>query len=79
MFAVLVTTSVHALLFLIVPFLFVFGLILLELWFFFYQFFFEFTPQVYLTADADDILDELDPSNIYIIGGIVDRNRFKVG
>ncbi|KAJ4982068.1 hypothetical protein NE237_032905 [Protea cynaroides] len=32
---------------------------------------------VYLTADAETVLDELDPKQIYIIGGLVDRNRWK--
>merc|ERR1719183_1385614 len=32
---------------------------------------------VYLTADTDDILEEIDPNKVYIIGGIVDRNRLK--
>ncbi|XP_019098028.1 PREDICTED: tRNA (guanine(9)-N1)-methyltransferase-like [Camelina sativa] len=32
---------------------------------------------VYLTADSDTVLDDLDPKHIYIIGGLVDRNRFK--
>lgn len=32
---------------------------------------------VYLTADALTILDELDSKKIYIIGGLVDRTRWK--
>jgi tRNA (guanine9-N1)-methyltransferase len=39
------------------------------------------TPQtsiVYLTADSPDELTELRPDETYIIGGIVDRNRYKV-
>jgi tRNA (guanine9-N1)-methyltransferase len=32
---------------------------------------------VYLTADSPTELQELDPESIYIIGGIVDRNRHK--
>ncbi|KAJ1446370.1 guanine-1-methyltransferase-domain-containing protein [Pelagophyceae sp. CCMP2097] len=32
---------------------------------------------VYLTADAEDELDGLDQNVVYVIGGIVDRNRHK--
>lgn len=32
---------------------------------------------VYLTADATEELKDLDPAKAYIIGGIVDRNKYK--
>lgn len=31
----------------------------------------------YLSADADDVLDDISPDGVYVIGGIVDRNRLK--
>eukprot|EP01022_Parablepharisma_sp_SALTPOND_P017482 TRINITY_DN2802_c0_g1_i1.p1 TRINITY_DN2802_c0_g1~~TRINITY_DN2802_c0_g1_i1.p1 ORF type:complete len:307 (+),score=57.51 TRINITY_DN2802_c0_g1_i1:84-1004(+) len=33
---------------------------------------------VYLTADATDVLHTIDSGKVYIIGGIVDRNRYKM-
>lgn len=32
---------------------------------------------VYLTADSETVLDQLDPKKMYIVGGLVDRNRWK--
>ena len=32
---------------------------------------------VYLTADSPHILTTLDPDDVYIVGGLIDRNRFK--
>ncbi|KAG6868748.1 hypothetical protein C0993_011017 [Termitomyces sp. T159_Od127] len=34
---------------------------------------------VYLTADSEEELNELKPEETYIIGGICDHNRYKVG
>ena len=31
---------------------------------------------MYLTADSENNITELDPEDVYIIGGIVDRNRY---
>jgi tRNA (guanine9-N1)-methyltransferase len=33
---------------------------------------------VYLTADAEETVDKLENGTKYIIGGIVDKNRYKV-
>lgn len=32
---------------------------------------------VYLTPDTDDVLETIEADKVYIIGGIVDKNRFK--
>lgn len=32
---------------------------------------------VYLTSDSPNVLDDMDNDKIYVIGGIVDRNRLK--
>ena len=31
---------------------------------------------VYLSADATNTVESVDPSKVYVIGGIVDRNRY---
>lgn len=33
---------------------------------------------IYLTADTDDTIEELEDGKVYVLGGIVDRNRHKV-
>lgn len=33
---------------------------------------------VYLTADSPNVLHTLEASKVYILGGLVDRNRYKV-
>ena len=32
---------------------------------------------VYLTADSETMLTEFDKNAVYVIGGLVDRNRYK--
>eukprot|EP00172_Hildenbrandia_rubra_P002327 Plantae.Rhodophyta-Hildenbrandia_rubra.ctg310.p1 GENE.Plantae.Rhodophyta-Hildenbrandia_rubra.ctg310~~Plantae.Rhodophyta-Hildenbrandia_rubra.ctg310.p1 ORF type:complete len:307 (-),score=71.70 Plantae.Rhodophyta-Hildenbrandia_rubra.ctg310:447-1367(-) len=38
---------------------------------------FNVKDMVYLTHDAEDVLESLDSEKVYIIGGMVDRNRLK--
>jgi tRNA (guanine9-N1)-methyltransferase len=33
---------------------------------------------VYLTADSDNLITDLDTDKVYVIGGIVDHNRHKL-
>ena len=33
---------------------------------------------VYLSPDAEEVLDTIDPAKVYVIGGLVDRSVSKV-
>lgn len=39
---------------------------------------FEIEKLVYLTADAEEVIDDFEAEKIYIIGGLVDHNRLKM-
>jgi tRNA (guanine9-N1)-methyltransferase len=39
---------------------------------------FETDKIVYLTAESSNVLEQLDPSMVYVIGGLVDHNSKKV-
>jgi tRNA (guanine9-N1)-methyltransferase len=40
---------------------------------------FESKDLVYLTSESDSIISSLEGDKVYVIGGLVDHNSYKVG